>query len=452
MDTSNFNNKNIFNFVQLVMSLMSGSSNLDEILKGTQQKYILDYFMANAKRFIFSSCYIINHKLTNVPPGIKYFFCQIGLYTFLLDLSYKYKNPELRSHYWSIILALFWVTTRNIENIFIAAYSLWVVGSGKKVDQNDLLDFRSIRNKLKMKYQELYGNSDIFEDDPLSDDDEDTQMRKNKNIFKNNGGNFSPIEIIRLIITVNKMWDKDFFVSSLPEVISHPILKDNMEIIKDNNYNNLDDKAQYILATILLMIGFSKLSDILSNDNQSEVNRLIDVMQKYAAQKYSLDQYFFKALKDPDIKKFDGNIAKFDIYADKYRKYVKKLNGNGIEVRNANHIEKELDIKKDYLNFCSIMERGEYDMDNLKNIKNKFKKYDCTGSTETCVLKQLVLDKSSDNFKPKECHPFVFKTYKENYQFGTKIQPLKIHTAFINNKWIQNIMKNSIGKVMSSLG
>ena len=79
MDTSNFNNKNIFNFVQLVMSLMSGSSNLDEILKGTQQKYILDYFMSNAKRFIFSSCYIINHKLTNVPPGIKYFFCQIGL-------------------------------------------------------------------------------------------------------------------------------------------------------------------------------------------------------------------------------------------------------------------------------------------------------------------------------------------------------------------------------------
>ena len=40
-------------------------------------------------------------------------------------------------------------------------------------------------------------------------------MRKNKNIFKENGGNFSPIEIIRLIITVNKMWDKDFFVSSL---------------------------------------------------------------------------------------------------------------------------------------------------------------------------------------------------------------------------------------------
>ena len=64
------------------------------------------------------------------------------------------------------------INVRNLENIFIAIYSLWVVGSGKKVDQNDLIDFRSIRNKLKMKYQELYGNTDIFEDDPTSDDDE----------------------------------------------------------------------------------------------------------------------------------------------------------------------------------------------------------------------------------------------------------------------------------------
>ena len=46
------------------------------------------------------------------------------LYVFLLEHSYKYKNPDLRQHYWSIILALFWVTTRNLENVVIALSSI----------------------------------------------------------------------------------------------------------------------------------------------------------------------------------------------------------------------------------------------------------------------------------------------------------------------------------------
>ena len=203
-----------------------------------------------------------------------------------------------------------------------------------------------------------------------------------------------------------------------------------------------------MLGTVLVLTIFSKLSNSFAKTNEDKFNYLYNILEKYSAQKYSLDQYFFKTLKDADIKKYDGNLIKFNIYADKYNKYVDSIPKSGIEYQNALQIKEDTDIKKEYLKFCNIIERGDYDLDNLKKIKKKFEKYNCSGSTETCVLKQLVLDKTGNDFKPKECHEFVFKTYKDNYQFGTRIEPLKIHTAFINNKWIKNFMNNTIRNLM----
>ena len=86
-----------------------------------------------------------------------------------------------------------------------------------------------------------------------------------------------------------------------------------------------------------------------------------------------------------------------------------------------------------------------------KSLKNYVSIKDILDKYDSSTLKLFFASshyRSPIDFKPKECHEFVFKTYKDNYQFGTRIEPLKIHTAFINNKWIKNFMNNMIRTAM----